>query len=62
VGTPKHYNFIDCSPAVTDQYACTVFGAQGIPLESGRFRLTHGTFDPRNPDEYFAFDGSSIRL
>ncbi len=47
---------------MTDQYDCTVFGATGIPLESGRFRLTHGNFDPRNPDEYLVFDGSRILL
>jgi hypothetical protein len=60
VGTPEHYEFIDCVPRGTDHYECTMFTGSGAPYATGRFRSSEA-FDLRDAGSYW-FDGSTVRL
>jgi hypothetical protein len=60
VGTPEHYEFIDCVPGDADSYDCTMFTGRGVPYAAGRFRPT-GNVDLRDAGQYW-FDGSTVRL
>jgi hypothetical protein len=60
VGTPEHYDFIDCHLRDAGVYDCTMFGASGAPYATGRFRGA-GNADLRDAGLYW-FDGSTVRL
>lgn len=64
VGTPKHWDYIDCSAIpVAAGFDCTVFNAAGTRVAVGYFAPASGaSFNPRDPREYLAFDGSHIVL